>query len=557
MSGKLSRCPHSVLPSVRTPRLASRGALPQTRSLPPADSMPTATPLKKIIVAVHGIGDQVRNETVLSTTVRFCEYFRYPGMVPLGAFYQPPHVAGQPPPPPAPPLIVSEPPSTAGLSGEIGFAEVYWADLARDLSEDGYTLQETKAWARSIVNRVRVLGTQRNPANANLDYRRIRLVLEEIIDTVAVLEALLFLAKKAGLFEFDLKKILDGFLGDVQLVTEFSPVRQEIVGRFHDQLAGLHAQHRDAEIHIVAHSEGTAVAFLGLLEACGDPLRHSWIERVRGFMTIGSPIDKHLILWPSLFANFRGPHHSLRTRIHWANYVDYCDPVGFNLDTARDWLREHGYNRVFAFGNAHDYSFRRYPLPGKAHVDYWGDAEVFGHFIRKIVDPKWPRTPEEKKQLLAGPPSKGWVPIVSYGVSYLVPFAIIHLGVYFLVKTVFAYLDPKDTAEHPDLWKIVLSLSWLIAGTTVWVRLVRLTRTRGWFLLGMLLYSTSVVGFWKMIGSLGANAVPAAGTPAPDFAWFDPLATIAGLPLGVGTFLLSLFVILLVLLVNLAIWRRR
>ena len=57
-------------------------------------------------------------------------------------------------------------------------------------------------------------------------------VLDEIIDTVYVLENLFFLAEKSGLFKFDLRRVLEEYLGDVQLVAEFSYYRTDIVGRF-------------------------------------------------------------------------------------------------------------------------------------------------------------------------------------------------------------------------------------------------------------------------------------------------------------------------------------
>ena len=87
-------------------------------------SSSSAPSVKKIIVTVHGIGDQVRNETALATTIRFCDFYAYPGMVPLGAFYGALE-HGQPA------VIIRDPPVRPGLSGEIGFAEVYWADIAR------------------------------------------------------------------------------------------------------------------------------------------------------------------------------------------------------------------------------------------------------------------------------------------------------------------------------------------------------------------------------------------------------------------------------------------
>ena len=565
--------------------------------------MPPVPPVQKIILAVHGIGDQSRNETALATTIRFCEHFDYPDMIPLGAFYG--ALDGKPA------LFVPNDPPRDGLTGTIGFAEVYWADIARKIDEDKYTLQETKAWALSVVNRVRAMAAEKNAANTEIDYSRIRLVLEEMIDTIGVLESLLFLSRKAGLVDFDLKKILDAFLGDVQLVADFPPIRQDIVGKFLGVLAAVETHHPGAEIHIVSHSEGTVVAFLGLLEGCHNPAKHRWIHRVRGFMTLGSPIDKHLILWPAIFDKFTGPRfswlarfrsrstpprsslgiqivkiplgttkkdasqwldllvpglnnateflspiaqpegpaHPLPPAIRWVNYVDYSDPVGFELDTARDWLKQNGYARIFRFSPRMDYAFRRYPVPGKAHVDYWLDPEVFGHFIRTVVAPDRTLPLAAKKALIKnGPPPIWWVPLVSYGVAYLLPLAVIHLGVFILCKAISGYLDPKDTGDHASFLSCVLGLSWLVAGTTVWLRLVRLTRGWFWFGLGLILYVASAAAFTLLIGNIGRS---------PELEWIEAPALRLGWPLGLATLETSLLLIAIVLVIKLRFWRRR
>ena len=51
-------------------------------------------------------------------------------------------------------------------------------------------------------------------------------------------------------------------------------------------------------------------------------------------MTIGSPIDKHLVLSPELFGE-GAPLQSPDRPIDWRNYYDEGDPVGFALDDAR------------------------------------------------------------------------------------------------------------------------------------------------------------------------------------------------------------------------------
>lgn len=505
-----------------------------------------AEQVEKVIIAIHGIGDQVRNDTCLATTVRFCDYYGYPGMVPLGAF----HHAGDGS---HPGVVLSDPPPVDGFSGKIGFTEAHWADIARKISEDHYTLQETKAWARSIVNRIRVMAAQRGRASPGIDYRRIRLIIEEIIDALAVIESLLFLTRKAGLTDFELKRILDAFLGDVQLVTDFAPVRAEIVRRFQDTLATAAETYPNAEFHLVAHSEGTVVAFLGLLEAADQPERHPWINRVRGFMTLGSPIDKHLILWPGLFDRFRGPHPDTTARIRWMNYADYADPIGFELDTAKGWLLARRYSTVFDFAKdaPNDFAFRRYLVPGKAHVDYWGDPAVFDHFIRFVVDGRAPITDAERKHLSKGPPSKWWVPLVTHVLAYLVPLALVHLGVYILIASVGDYLAAGQPVVRPDFIPTVLALSWLVAGTTVWLRMLRLTGGGKWAVVGGLIYAASVAAFFGIVGRLGPRDA------LSELGWLERFAVGPVSGAGVPTFLATVLVILAVVLGNLPRWRRR
>src|ERR1051326_7839722 len=151
--------------------------------------------VKKIILAIHGIGDQSQNETIVSTAIQFSKFYKHPALIPLGAFHQVLKDGNAAftfdPPPPCP-----------GLTGEIGFAEIYWANIPRRVVRIGYALQETKAWAKTIVNRVRVLAQASNSNKADIDYDHVQLVLEEMITGIATVESLLFLAKKAGIFEF-------------------------------------------------------------------------------------------------------------------------------------------------------------------------------------------------------------------------------------------------------------------------------------------------------------------------------------------------------------------
>jgi len=140
--------------------------------------------------------------------------------------------------------------------------------------------------------------------------------------------------------------VLVDYLDDVQLVAEFQVRREAILAKFAAVLAKVD---KNAEIYIVAHSEGTVVSFLALLQAMWAEKTPSWLPQVRGYLTIGSPIDKHLVLWRDLFPWNTPPvfnpappktEGEKDQRIKWRNYFDYGDPVGFELDYARTWLRD-------------------------------------------------------------------------------------------------------------------------------------------------------------------------------------------------------------------------
>ena len=97
----------------------------------------------KVLVAVHGIGDQFNYATVQSVALRLSAYHDMPAPIPLGRFY-----------PDTGPvsddvrILVSPPP---GVPSGVGFAEVYWAGIPRDVVKKGYELEESKKIGRAHV----------------------------------------------------------------------------------------------------------------------------------------------------------------------------------------------------------------------------------------------------------------------------------------------------------------------------------------------------------------------------------------------------------------------
>jgi len=457
--------------------------------------------VEKVIVAVHGIGDQKHFATIQQVLGQFSRYHGQSAAVPLGSF----HSAGS-----SGVFTTDELPELRGL----GFAEVYWADVPRQVVKEEYVLEDVQPWVRTVIGRVhrRRLTAQTLTA---ADEHMVEEVLGEMLQTINVLERLFFLAGKMGLFSFDLKKVLVDFLDDVQVVAEFKQQGGKIGKIFADQMKAVDDQFQEAEeIYIVAHSEGTVVTLLGLLTAlCSES--HPWIHKVRGLMTLGSPIDKHLILWPELFAELKAPRIALSRPIEWHNYYDYGDPVGFQLDTARERFTAGPWAGVFHFPDENDHGFARYPLPGKAHNDYWQDEAVFGHFIHEVVQParlesEAKAEPEPLKtaaQRYEKPPrSKPLARIVSWVVPYLGASALLFCAVFILYKAVYEFIG-----EGPSILLVfnrVGRITCLLAGLTVVARIPRLTRVKFWRLIGGLVFLISIAGF---------RALYCAGPESEDF----------------------------------------
>jgi hypothetical protein len=246
----------------------------------------------------------------------------------------------------------------------------------------------------------------------------------------------------------------------------------------------------DLEIYIVSHSEGTVVAFLGLLTAAhryqppagGREERYGWIKQVRGLMTIGSPIEEHLILWPELFQPFearsasRYKPESPERRIRWRNYYDNGDPIAYRLVEAADWIERNKWDEVFEFDRSkHEFVFSRYPFPGKAHNDYWDDPEVFGHFIEDVVT----RPPVEDRRFPKSPQSSWYIAFLSRVVPYLIPALLLFTGVFLLFRGVRTFLVPRadliDTMAY-TLWNVTGYWA-LFLGLTLAARIPRLTRS--------------------------------------------------------------------------------
>src|SRR5262249_27546529 len=64
------------------------------------------------------------------------------------------------------------------------------------------------------------------------------------------------------------------------------------------------------------------------------------------------------------------------------NYWDRSDPVGYGLQVLFNAPTSDA-TRLFSV--TRDAAFTRYPLPGKAHIDYWRDDQIHADILHEIV----------------------------------------------------------------------------------------------------------------------------------------------------------------------------
>lgn len=541
------------------PAVHEPGTLPFTQA--PARS------ITKIVVAIHGIGQQHRSETIRSVARRFGDSCK-PAipLLPLGYF----NIAG------GSDVRWSQLETDDQDLSAIGFAEVFWADIPIELVRSNDTLEETKAWVRTVVSRAEYLYNRdvkkpdknaAHPADAGsghdtavgekpavgmaakgidkasigrvgpqvkqldeCDFRQGIDAVETLAEGVAVIERLCQLATKVGAPKFEVGALLRDFVGDVQTVTEFPQYRNMILYRFHAALNAIVTTFRarygnDPEIYLVAHSEGTVISMLALLQALSsmelpDPEGKgkiedgAWVEHLHGFMTLGSPIDKHIALWPELWKEFSFVKSAkvdgqvkicssrkdakpvmLRQRIKWRNYFDYGDPVGFRLDEAQRWLTSKQCG-AFEFEQfKHDHGYSRYWLPGKAHVDYWNDAELFRHFIDNVV-----KTPRIDAPPLAPPPAnKPLRGFVATCIPYVIAF-LLHWAAVVALLAAFSGKPMKELTQFSGFIGQAFAPAILLAAVTVAARLPRLVR-RGprWLLPALVSWGIGALVTWFVL----------------------------------------------------------
>jgi hypothetical protein len=332
----------------------------------------------KHIVVVHGIGEQVPNETAvnfINELIRalplsdFCidvgSLIELSSEATRGAGQRQDHVKNL-----FQPASFRVTDKRGGQEYVIDFSEVYWQYLVVEYlkSHENLLPMPFFTWAHSLSNRFRQGDTK--------NYRIARSILDNLETMFMLLDKLAVILKQAKIFE----RITLRFVGNVQMYAEDQVVREQVDQRFLRILGEIpkFAQQEgcdDYEIYIVAHSEGTVIAYRNLIRAAGKGLE--WMRHVKGLATLGSPLEKHFRIWPNVFNAHALPAETTEVektgRIRWMNYFDRSDPVGSGLKVL---FEEEGSDGSRLFEVVEDRGFSRYAIPGLAHVGYWKDQGI-------------------------------------------------------------------------------------------------------------------------------------------------------------------------------------
>lgn len=409
------------------------------------------------IIVVHGIGEQRKNESLLPVINGFahvCECINHkkgrdldlrrpltqgrlsksddvPWFEFDGIPSSPENCSGQ--------RFVGKPVNTLGKN--IRFVDMYWADVMQEhFDECG---ESVESWTKSLIDRLEIKkrNVEKNSSvekdsSTEKKNKTIISLLESIRKSVLPIKHILSLAAltRAGTQHKLNDEVFNRFLGDAQLYGEHSITRGKAIRRFHDKMHELHEAHcksfEEKPIRpryvVLAHSLGSIMSFDSLIFAHGkidDKNKYhnsldiklieektslrgyqskqelespsvDWVRFVDTFITLGSPIDKYLLIWSEnyehLYENkgegcwFNSEECRGRdSKIKHFNYCDELDPVGHELNTAYD---RKVVNNVFS--KEDDALFMRYKIPGKAHVDYWKDIPLLRRIVMLAVHDK-------------------------------------------------------------------------------------------------------------------------------------------------------------------------
>ena len=203
-------------------------------------------------------------------------------------------------------------------------------------------------------------------------------------------------------------------------------------------------------------------------EGNGKTPSTEWIGRVASFVTLGSPIDKYLMIWWMNYqylctdAQLVNTNHTNGCRIQHFNFCDELDPVGHHLEVVSGTV---AYNRVFE--QCEDIVFNRYGVPGVAHNDYWADQELWRWILARSVD----ATPRQSAPALTWFERKKYLQLLRWLYCY-VPSAVVVVG-YAALTLALAASSWQMAVLSAAMFALVLHLGRRLVDLSVWWRQVQ------------------------------------------------------------------------------------
>ncbi|MGH8557437.1 MAG: hypothetical protein ACRESZ_08250, partial [Methylococcales bacterium] len=299
------------------------------------------------IIAVHGIGEQRKNETVFPVISQFAaarhDQPKHVNVMTLGllaAQSTDTHWIELDEIPCIPDQTLHGkswcPRAAPDPQGKnLRFLDLVWSDVMRE--QFPQVGQSVKDWSAALLNRLKA---RKDSGIKGLDW--IIDLLGTLQDGVLKVQFVLNMRAKSAS-----KQIFEDFLGDVELYGDFPNTRGRAVRLFHETMAALHEAHKQefgAQVQpqytIIAHSLGTIMTLDAITyahanlksressEVSSNPAivhfpgydlstfshEHSlperfqkfepkkvppveWVDHLASYVTLGSPIDKYLVLW--------------------------------------------------------------------------------------------------------------------------------------------------------------------------------------------------------------------------------------------------------------------
>lgn len=410
------------------------------------------------IIAVHGIGQQRKNETVLPVIKQFAaarhKNPNQAGFLTLGRLtsqskenqwieYQ--DIPNDPDPSlkekPWIPRVANDKQGT-----NLRFVDFCWSDVTREQHKK--VGEPTEVWSQSLINRLklRVSLEQEKQQGKGKPTQWLVDMMETLQEGFLFTEKILDLRLPKLSYE-----IFGEFLGDVEMYGDFPHTRGRAVRLFHESMDKLHTAHcaefdgQEVFPHytIIAHSLGTvmtldAIAYAhankqsrkstyntegkneivhlpgydGSLisgEECHPVYKHEkisknlpnveWVKYLCSYVTLGSPIDKYLALWTENYAHFANTDWMdkklLKDRKTSIRHFNYSDEQD-PVGHELNILKSTPVWQALMESNE-DIVFARYPVPGVAHVGYWQDYDLFNRILDLSIDKRDQQLVEDEK----------------------------------------------------------------------------------------------------------------------------------------------------------------